>query len=140
LSFSYQTSIDERLVAVDTCVLVDLHQGKLSSQTEYAEKKIKNNTIFVPPIVITEYLSNPRLDKKYYKFFKDVPALEIKEGYWQRAGDIRSTLLKKGLKAKLGDALIAQACIDNEVPLLTSDEDFRHYEKHCGLILAVKSN
>jgi len=32
--------------------------------------------------------------------------------------------------------LIAQACIDNDVALITRDADFRHFAKHCGLKLA----
>lgn len=91
--------------------------------------------VFVPEVVVTEYLSNPRLDDKHYKFFKDIPTLKIHEGYWHRAGESRRILLKKGLNAKLGDALIAQACIDNEVPLLTRDDDFRHYAEYCDLKL-----
>lgn len=128
------------IIAVDTCVLVDFHYGEISRRTEILEEKLNLGQIFLPPVVITEYLSNPRLDEKHYKFFKDMPTLEIDDNYWQRAAETRRKLLKKGLKAKLGDALIAQACIDNDVPLLTRDEDFRHYEKHCGLILAHKTN
>jgi predicted nucleic acid-binding protein len=46
-------------------------------------------------------------------------------------------LLGKGLKARLGDALVAQACIDHNIPLIARDGDFRHFVKHCGLKLAV---
>ena len=37
-------------------------------------------------------------------------------------------LLRNGRKAKLADCLIAQACIDNDAPLITYDRDFRHFE------------
>ena len=127
------------IIAIDTCVLVDFHYGEISHITEILEEKLKLDEVFLPPIVITEYLSNPRLDKKHYQFFKDMPTLVIADGYWQRAAEIRRKLLEKGLKAKLGDALIAQACIDNKVPLLTRDDDFRHYAKYCDLKL-VQNN
>jgi predicted nucleic acid-binding protein len=45
-------------------------------------------------------------------------------------------LITKGFKARLADALIAQACIDSDVALITRDRDFRHFAKHCGLKLA----
>ena len=128
------------IIAVDTCVLIDFHYGEINRRTEILEEKLKLEEVLLPPVVITEYLSNPRLDEKHYKFFKDMPTLEISDGYWQRTAETRKLLLKKGLKAKLGDALIAQSCIDSKVPLLTRDEDFRHYEKHCGLILVYKLN
>jgi predicted nucleic acid-binding protein len=62
--------------------------------------------------------------------------LEILPGFWQRAGATRASLLAKGIAAKLPDTLIAQSCIDHNVPLITRDTDFRHFAKHCGLKLA----
>jgi predicted nucleic acid-binding protein len=32
-----------------------------------------------------------------------------------------------GFKAKLADTLIAQSCLDHDVPLITRDGDFRHF-------------
>jgi predicted nucleic acid-binding protein len=57
-----------------------------------------------------------------------LPLLPIHDGYWQRTGDLRAQLLRAGRKAKLADCLIAQACIDNDAPLITYDRDFRHFE------------
>ncbi len=64
-----------------------------------------------------------------------IPILDIKQGYWQRAGNTRAKLLNKGLKARLADTLIAQSCIDHRIPLITRDDDFRHFVKHCELKL-----
>ncbi len=60
---------------------------------------------------------------------------EITKNYWQRAGINRSKLISKKLKARLADTLIAQSCIDHQVPLITRDTDFRHFVKYCGLSL-----
>jgi hypothetical protein len=62
--------------------------------------------------------------------------LDLAEGYWIRAAATRANLLSRKLRARLPDALIAQACIDNDVALITRDADFRHFAKHCGLKLA----
>jgi len=121
-------------------VLVDFQNGVVSAPVLLLKEKLLSRDVRIPPVVLTELLSNPRLDKKHYQFFQDIKTLEIDDSYWQRAGETRCVLLQKGLKAKLGDVLIAQSCIDNEIPLLTRDEDFRHYEKHCGLKLAQKPN
>jgi predicted nucleic acid-binding protein len=61
---------------------------------------------------------------------KDLPRLEITDGYWERAGALRARVLGKGLKARLADALIAQSCLDHRVPLVTADRDFRHFTRH----------
>lgn len=128
------------IIAIDTCVLVDFQSGIINAPVLLLKEKLLSRKVCVAPVVLTEFLSDPRLDKKEYNFFQGLRILELIDGYWHRAGETRKILIKKGLKSKLGDALIAQACIDNNVPLLTRDEDFRHYEKHCGLILAHKLN
>jgi len=60
------------------------------------------------------------------------------DDYWERAGRARAILRKLKLKARTADALIAQSCIDHDVPLLTRDKDFEVYAKHCGLKLVVE--
>ncbi|MHB8420480.1 MAG: PIN domain-containing protein [Myxococcales bacterium] len=60
---------------------------------------------------------------------------EGQEGYWERAGLLRSKLLARRLKARLADTLIAQSCLDGAVPLLTRDADFRHFAQWAGLEL-----
>ena len=66
---------------------------------------------------------------------KELPVLFLSSGFWSRAGVLRAKILAKKLKARLADALIAQVCIDHNIPLITRDNDFRHYVKHAGLIL-----
>jgi predicted nucleic acid-binding protein len=51
-----------------------------------------------------------------------------------RAGLLRAELLRGILKAQLADCLIAQSCIDHDIPLITYDRDFRHFV-HAGLKL-----
>jgi len=45
----------------------------------------------------------------------------------------------KRRKARLGDALTAQSCIDREIPLLTRDRDFRALAGAAGLNLLIRS-
>lgn len=100
------------------------------------EEALAADDVMLPPVVLAEILSNPREDQsKNYEYLRNINLLETEEGYWHRAGLLRKKILQKKLKAKLGDALIAQSCIDHAVPLLTRDEDFKHYAKYCGLKL-----
>ena len=59
-------------------------------------------------------------------------------GYWQRAAGCGRKVLAKRRKARLGDALIAQSCIDRGVPLLTRDRDFRAFAEAARLDLLVE--
>ena len=47
-----------------------------------------------------------------------LPTLELDAGFWERAGLLRGRVLATGFKARLADALIAQACIDHDVALI----------------------
>jgi predicted nucleic acid-binding protein len=64
-----------------------------------------------------------------------IPRLDLTPGYWERTAQMRRSLLKKEKKARLGDCLIAQTCIDHEVPLIAVDRDFRRFARF-GLKLA----
>jgi predicted nucleic acid-binding protein len=68
-----------------------------------------------------------------------VPLIEVKTGYWERAGALRAKVLAKKRKARLGDALIAQSCLDRGIPLITRDRDFRTFTEAAGLDLVIAS-
>jgi len=89
----------------------------------------------LPPIVLAEALSSPAVEQNFINFVLTLPLLDIEDGYWRRAGDLRRSFLLEGYKAQLSDALIAQACIDKDIPLITHDADFRHFLR-AGLKLA----
>jgi len=50
---------------------------------------------------------------------------------------LRAKVLAKRRKARLGDALIAQSCMDHGLPLLTRDKDFRAFVEAAGLELLL---
>ncbi len=89
------------------------------------------------PVVLSELLSDPGLPADVADTLCDVPAIEIEPGYWKRAGALRAKVLSKHRKARLGDALIAQVCIDRGILLLTRDRDFHAFADATGLSLAL---
>ena len=93
------------------------------------------------PAVLTELLSDPKLASEVSETLADVPIIDLAPGYWQRAGLLRAKVLAKRRKARLGDALIAQTCLDRGVPLLTRDGDFRAFAAAAGLdfVLAIET-
>ena len=125
------------MIAVDTSVLVDHLKGNVTPLVRRFRTALTDDVVFLPPPVVAELLSEPTasFDQRHW-VVRQFGMLEILPGYWERAGQLRATILRQKRKAALGDALIAQACIDNDVPLLTTDEDFRHYAEAGGLKLA----
>jgi predicted nucleic acid-binding protein len=63
--------------------------------------------------------------------------VDLGAGYWQRAGALRAKVLSKRRKARLGDALIAQTCLDRGIPLLTRDKAFLAFVEAARLDLVV---
>jgi len=90
--------------------------------------------ILLPPPVLSDALSDAPSPIEKAMRIRALPLLQIREGYWKRAGMARAWLKRQGYKGALGDCLIAQACIDSRVPLITYDRDFRHF-RDAGLIL-----
>jgi predicted nucleic acid-binding protein len=124
------------VIAVDTSTTLAYWAGERGDDVAALDKAIGEKRVALPPVVITELLSGRRTAAEVALALVDFPSLDILPGYWGRAGAVRRRILGHGLKARLADALIAQSCIDHDVPLLTRDADFRHYARHCGLKLA----
>ena len=116
--------------AIDTSSLRRFLAGEKGRDADLVALSIAEARAVVPPAVICEALSDPALPADLADAIAGLPALEILEGYWVRAGLLRARLIRRGRKAKLADVLIAQACIDHEVPLITNDRDFRHFVAH----------
>ncbi len=90
------------------------------------------------PAVLTELLSDPGLPDAVAEWLAALPLLEPSEGYWQRAGALRAGVLRRGRKARLGDALIAQSCLDHGVALVTRGRHFRAFAEAARLRILAR--
>jgi len=124
------------MIAADTSILVAYLEGEKAADTDQIDAALMADSLCLPPVVLTELFSYPKASATYSTILTDITRLEVTDGYWERAGEARRKVLSHGFKARIADALIAQSCIDHNVSLLTRDKDFRHFVKHCGLILA----
>ena len=124
------------MIAADTSSLIAYFQEEKAPDVLAITAALAQNRLRLPWIVITELLSDPDGASAIASTIADLPRLDILDGYWERAGKSRGIVLARGLKARLPDALVAQACIDHKIPLIARNGDFRHFAKHCGLILA----
>ena len=124
------------MIAADTSSLVAFFEGGKGKDVDLIEAALHASALFLPPPVLTELLSDPELPKALRQAIAQFPLLAITEGFWERAGDLRSGILRKGRRARLGDALIAQLAIDHKIPLITRDSDFKYFQKISKLELA----
>src|SRR6516164_4055048 len=127
------------MIAADTSTWIAFLQGDSGKDVQLLDKALDDRQVLMVPAVLTELLSDPKLSGEVARYLGEIPLVEIQSGYWERAGALRAKALAKRRKARLGDALIAQSCVDRGIPLLTRDRDFRAFAEAAGLDLVLGS-
>lgn len=118
------------MIAADSSSLIMYLAGAPGDDTELVDQAIGSTQLVIPPPVLTEIMSAPEGGQEAGARVALLPMLPLTDGYWERAGQLRRRVLASGHKARLADALIAQSCLDHDVPLITRDTDFRHFVPH----------
>ncbi len=125
------------MIAADTSTWIAFLEGAPGEDAQALDKALADRQVLMIPVVLTELLSDPGLPSQVAETLAEIPMIELETGYWQRAGALRAKVLSKRRKARLGDALIAQACVDRGIPLLTRDQDFRAFADAVRLHLVL---
>jgi predicted nucleic acid-binding protein len=115
------------MIAADTSTWIAFLEGASGEDAHLLDQALADRQVWMVPVVLTELLSDPGLSSEVAATLAEVPMIEVEPGYWQRAGALRGKVLSKRRKARLGDALIAQTCVDRGIALLTRDKDFRAF-------------
>lgn len=123
------------MIAVDSSSLIRYFNGVDAPDTQLVDIALADRRLMLPPVVLTEVLSDPKLPVELESALGGIPLLELGDGYWTRRGELRRRVLSRGLKARLADTLIAAACIDHDLPLVNHDSDYRHFARVGGLKL-----
>jgi predicted nucleic acid-binding protein len=123
------------VIAADTSSMIAFLQGEPGDDVELVQSALDHQQLALPPVVLTELLSDPAITRPVRTLLAELPILNVEPGFWERAGVLRASVLKQKKKARVADALIAQSCLDQSTPLVTRDRDFRHFAKAAGLPL-----
>ena len=115
------------MIAGDTSALVAYLAGSDGPDVSLIDASLADNQLCLPPVVLTELLSDPKLPKDVAAILRQIPLLQVTDGFWDRAGRLRSKIIARKRRARLADTLIAQACLDHHVALITRDADFRAF-------------
>lgn len=122
------------MIAADTSTWIAFFEGTQGEDVTALASALQARQIVMPPPVLTELLSDPELPPSVAQTLLDVPLIALKDGFWQRAAKLRAKALARKRKARLGDALIAQCCIDAEIALITRDSDFKAFSQTLNLL------
>jgi|SRR5580704_8408335 predicted nucleic acid-binding protein len=125
------------MIAADSSTWIAFLEDNPGDDTQLLDKALADSQVLMVPAVLAELLSDPGLSSDVAETLAAVPMIELEPGYWQRAGMLRAKVLAKRRKARLGDGLIAQTCIDRGIPLLTRDKDFQAFVAAAQLDLLV---
>ena len=123
------------MIAADTSSMIAFLQGDAGDDVEVVQSALEHHQLALPPVVLSELLSDPGLTRRVRDLLASLPILNVEPGYWARAGVLRASVLKEKKKARVADSLIAQSCLDQSAPLVTRDRDFRHFARAAGLPL-----
>ena len=123
------------MIALDTSAVIAYLSGDDGPVARRAGAAFAAQQACLPPVVLAELLSDPVLPQAVAALLKELPRLELSDGYWERTGALRAKVLARGQRARLADSLIAQSCLDHNVALVTADRAFRNFVRH-GLSLA----
>jgi predicted nucleic acid-binding protein len=123
------------VIAADSSSWIAHLSGDKGDDVDILDQALSDHLVVLPPVVLVELLSDPKIPLAVSELFQALPLLETGEGYWQRAAALRSKALSKGRKARLADTLIAQNCLDYNIPLIARDRDFRVFATFAGLKL-----
>ncbi|MCA9425504.1 MAG: PIN domain nuclease [Candidatus Omnitrophica bacterium] len=131
------------MILVDSSVWIDYFNGTVNRESDTLDSILGREPIVIGDLILAEVLQGFRNDldfrtaKRLLMSFPIHPLVNTESAL--RSADLFRTLRKKGITIrKTVDTFIAVFCLDNGVPLLTSDREFRAFEKHCGLVLASR--
>ena len=117
------------MIAADSSTWIAFLEGVPGRDTELLDQALADRQLLMIPAVFTELFSDASLPPSVARGLSAVPLIDLEAGYWHRAGLLRAKVLSIRRKARLGDALIAQTCLDRKLPLLTRDKDFAAFSE-----------
>ena len=94
--------------------------------------------LFTTGLVLQELLQGfhgARARESIIQSFAALPLLVPDRAVHVAAADLRSTCRRRGIQVETIDALYAQLCLQNELTMLTTDDDFRQIAKVRPLVV-----
>ena len=129
------------MIMVDSSVWIDYFNGRETTETLQLDSLLGVKPIAIGDIILTEVLQGFRNDEDYKTAKSLLTSLTIFELLGEKmalkSADNYRQLRKQGITIrKTADVIIASFCIENNLPLLFSDQDFLPFVKHLKLVSA----
>jgi predicted nucleic acid-binding protein len=133
------------MILADTSVWIDYLNGSENLQTNILDKALIDGLVSIGDLIFLEVLQGIKSEREYNKTRIALATLEQYEMFGhnmvEKCAENFRFLRKKGITIrKTNDVIIATFCIENNLPLLFSDRDFKPFVDYLGLIsVSVKT-
>ena len=130
------------MILVDSSVWIDYFNGIDTRQTNLLDQTLGMESVATGDLILTEVLQGFRYDADYLRARALFDALTLYDMLGRdialaSAENYRS-LRKRGITVrKTVDVIIATFCVQQRIPLLFSDRDFKPFVVHLGLVDAI---
>ena len=126
------------MVLIDTTVWIDFFSAQSLPHVAAMESILEQREdICICGIILAEILQGIRNDIEFIKTKKllnTLILLPMPHSIFLRSAEIYRKLRKKGITTRKPlDCMIASVAIENDIPLLHNDRDFKPIEKYYGL-------
>ena len=126
------------MVLIDTTVWIDFFSARSVPHVEDLEKLIVNREdLCICGIILTEVLQGIRKESEFIRtrdLFDKLIFLPMRYSTFLQSARIYRVLRRKGITIRRSvDCMIASVAIENEIPLLHNDKDFKPIERHFEL-------
>ena len=117
------------MIAADTSAWISFFEGDEGADVVALKKALEARQVVMPPPVLTELLSDPELSPSVAQTLLELPTVPLKDGFWYRAGKLRSRALARKRKARLGDAWMRNAASMPIFPSLRAMGTSKHFPR-----------
>jgi len=126
------------MIVVDSSVWIELFRGAETDAVRRLTDAVDRNEIIVGDLILCEVLRGARDEAKAAEIAALMGAFPVvpmagAEIAMRAAANFRQLRSLGSTVRSTIDLIIGTWCIDNDVPLLHTDRDFRPMERHLGL-------
>jgi len=126
------------MILADTSVWIDYFNGVASKETDILDTRLSEDSVVIGDMIYLEVLQGFRRDRDYNQARRVLSLLDhielLGKDMVVRCANNYRALRKRGITIrKTTDVIIATFCINNQLPLLFTDRDFKPFVEHLKL-------
>jgi tRNA(fMet)-specific endonuclease VapC len=113
---------------VDTSVWIEFFRRADSPHSMCLKRLLREGRVVLQGLILAELLQGIKSQKEsriVKKALQKLPYVEMTRQLWERAGEICSSLLRKGITIPLSDVIVASCALSEDIEIFTLDSHFK---------------